>query len=660
MDFGSLGLDLETLISASDSKPNEPPNKPYRSGLLIKQERSVSVNSLEGDYRSPKIQKIDDLNTMSSQQQTSSSSSSSSLLRSNRHQRQQQQMLSFSSSPKSDSLTKDVLLYSRTSQQTSTFPYYRNAVSGFGSGSSNSSTNVAFAGVRGQFTPSQWVELEHQALILKYITANVPIPTNLLIPIRKAVNSSGLCGLSSGSLPPHSCKLLSLQERSLFFEASNLDLNVLKGGSVDSSSIRFMVFTSYLILVVLCVGYAYFFVVGWGSCHLGFAGNTDPEPGRCRRTDGKKWRCSRDAVPDQKYCERHINRGRHRSRKPVEGQIGRAISGPTNSKVVVPMASSMSSTVLSSGGASKSLALSQHQFNFKALQTGAPNSNSTDALVSSVMLRKKNVSDRTQDPQGLSIMSPTINLKSRDISFSTLKQQIPYEEFSQTEFGLLSLDSFLNSSQRSPLTTCRNYTSCTDFSEQENQDQHSLCHYIDDWPKDQSTRSVITWPDELKSDWTQLSMSMPMTVSDFSSSSSSSMHENLTLSPLRSSEFDPIQMGLGVNSLIEPNQKQSSWIPKSWGTSLGGPLGEALTNTTSNGGACKNPSGLNLLNEGWDGSPQLGSSPTGVLQKGTFGSLSNGSTGSSPRDETKKIQDAGSLYNDVLGSTLASSSVPSS
>ena len=44
----------------------------------------------------------------------------------------------------------------------------------------------------------------------------------------------------------------------------------------------------------------------------------DPEPGRCRRTDGKKWRCSKDAVPEQKYCERHINRGRHRSRKPVE------------------------------------------------------------------------------------------------------------------------------------------------------------------------------------------------------------------------------------------------------------------------------------------------------------------------------------------------------
>ncbi|KAL2323125.1 hypothetical protein Fmac_027504 [Flemingia macrophylla] len=44
----------------------------------------------------------------------------------------------------------------------------------------------------------------------------------------------------------------------------------------------------------------------------------DPELGRCRRTDGKKWRCSRDAVAGQKYCERHMHRGRNRSRKPVE------------------------------------------------------------------------------------------------------------------------------------------------------------------------------------------------------------------------------------------------------------------------------------------------------------------------------------------------------
>ncbi|XP_076894957.1 growth-regulating factor 8-like [Bidens hawaiensis] len=46
----------------------------------------------------------------------------------------------------------------------------------------------------------------------------------------------------------------------------------------------------------------------------------DSEPWRCRRTDGKKWRCSRDVMPDQKYCERHAHKNRPRSRKPVETQ----------------------------------------------------------------------------------------------------------------------------------------------------------------------------------------------------------------------------------------------------------------------------------------------------------------------------------------------------
>ncbi|ESQ43128.1 hypothetical protein EUTSA_v10013862mg [Eutrema salsugineum] len=44
----------------------------------------------------------------------------------------------------------------------------------------------------------------------------------------------------------------------------------------------------------------------------------DLEPGRCRRTDGKKWRCSREVVSNHKYCERHLHRGRPRSRKHVE------------------------------------------------------------------------------------------------------------------------------------------------------------------------------------------------------------------------------------------------------------------------------------------------------------------------------------------------------
>ncbi|PHT53282.1 hypothetical protein CQW23_07744 [Capsicum baccatum] len=78
------------------------------------------------------------------------------------------------------------------------------------------------------FTPSQWMELEHQALIYKYITANVPIPPYLLNPIRKALESAG------------------------FSTFTGLRPNAL----------------------------------GWGAFHLGFSNNNDPEPGMCRRTDG--------------------------------------------------------------------------------------------------------------------------------------------------------------------------------------------------------------------------------------------------------------------------------------------------------------------------------------------------------------------------------------
>ncbi|KAG6431658.1 hypothetical protein SASPL_109740 [Salvia splendens] len=110
------------------------------------------------------------------------------------------------------------------------------------------------------FTASQWQELEHQALVFKYMVSGMPIPPDLLFTIRTSLDSS----LSSKFLihqPQH---------------------------------------------------------IGWNSFNMGFGRKIDPEPGRCRRTDGKKWRCSKEAYPDSKYCERHMHRGRNRSRKPVE------------------------------------------------------------------------------------------------------------------------------------------------------------------------------------------------------------------------------------------------------------------------------------------------------------------------------------------------------
>ncbi|XP_027339309.1 growth-regulating factor 1 isoform X2 [Abrus precatorius] len=64
--------------------------------------------------------------------------------------------------------------------------------------------------------------------------------------------------------------------------------------------------------------FKYMASVGWNYLQMGLGRKIDPEPGRCRRTDGKKWRCSKEAYPDSKYCERHMHRGKNRSRKPVE------------------------------------------------------------------------------------------------------------------------------------------------------------------------------------------------------------------------------------------------------------------------------------------------------------------------------------------------------
>ncbi|XP_017969716.1 PREDICTED: growth-regulating factor 1 isoform X2 [Theobroma cacao] len=577
MDFGVLGL--EGIVGPDNGAPFQtqlpPPPllsaeaKPKLLGSgFTKQERSS--DSAEDHCKSSKLPRTDDLptpKTMPLHQGTPLLRSNSLVSADTSHQ---EHMLSFSSlKSEVPFISKDVGFVERSTQN-SGFSYYQHTPStytrnaGYGSGSLNASMHGPLTGVRGPFTPSQWIELEHQALIYKYITANVPVPSNLLIALKKTLYPYGLSSSSAGSLPPNS--------------------------------------------------------LGWGSFHLGYASNTDPEPGRCRRTDGKKWRCSRDAVADQKYCERHINRGRHRSRKPVEGQTGHAASGTTNSKVV-PMSSSMSASVITSGGASNSLAIAQ-QHQLKNLQSGAANP-SADTLVNRLFLNKEDVHGRVQDPRGLSMMSSSTNLKSNGSTFTVTKQ---------------------------------------DFSNQETQDENPLRQFIDDWPKDQSSRSIITWPEELKSDWTQLSMSIPMASSEFSSSSSSPAQEKLALSPLRlSREFDPIQMGLGVNSDIsDQNHKQANWIPISWGSSMGGPLGEVLTHTTSNVGSCKNSSALSLLSEGWDGSPQLGSSPTGVLQKAPFGSLSNSSSGSSPIAENKKPHGGGSLCDDVLGSTLVSSaSIPS-
>ncbi|XP_022884967.1 growth-regulating factor 1-like [Olea europaea var. sylvestris] len=122
-------------------------------------------------------------------------------------------------------------------------------------------------------------------------------------------------------------------------------------------------------------------------------------------------------------------------------------------------------------------------------------------------------------------------------------------------------------------------------------------------------------------------MSIPVAPSDFSSSSYPSLREKPAISKARlSRELGPIQMSLGVsNDIGESLQKQLNWLPVSWGNSTGGPLGEVLASTSISVAAGTNLSSL----KAYESSPQLDSSPNGVLQKSTFVSLSNSSSGSS-------------------------------
>ncbi|KAL6998109.1 hypothetical protein U1Q18_008237 [Sarracenia purpurea var. burkii] len=121
------------------------------------------------------------------------------------------------------------------------------------------------------FSLAQWQELELQASIFRHMLAGSAVPPELLHLVKKSL-------ISPSSLPPPPPYYLHhhpLQHHSHYHPA------------------------------LLQSGY-------WGRAAM------DPEPGRCRRTDGKKWRCSRDVVAGQKYCERHVHRGRNRSRKTVE------------------------------------------------------------------------------------------------------------------------------------------------------------------------------------------------------------------------------------------------------------------------------------------------------------------------------------------------------
>ncbi|KAK4767707.1 hypothetical protein SAY87_002848 [Trapa incisa] len=367
---------------------------------------------------------------------------------------------------------------------------------------------MVVGGGRGCFTPSQWMELEHQALIYKYIMANVPVPANLLIPIRKAFESTG------------------------FYYSTKL------------------------------------FRPNYGF-HFGFSHRADLEPGRCRRTDGKKWRCSRDAVAEQKYCERHMNRGRHRSRKPVEGlslNAGHPISGGATAATACVAATTPTANKpsLSIGSMMPNNCTSYNSFSH--FQSGVLSLSDPSLNRRLYMNKETLVNDKIQ------ISSPGFFIEYKS-------KATPYKESPLFKRG-------------------QNLGTSKDLTDQEPELNQSVGHYTNDY----------------SSDATDLSISVTMASKD---------NNTLTLSPLISAyDQNHVHMNLGVGGEVTYNehakrqQQAMNWIPISWDSSMGDPLGEVLHNANSTNSSstsdCKNSSVLNLMTGSWKGSSNspLESSPT--------------------------------------------------
>ncbi|KAL5215450.1 hypothetical protein ABZP36_006851 [Zizania latifolia] len=326
------------------------------------------------------------------------------------------------------------------------------------------------------FTAAQYEELEQQALIYKYLVAGVPVPPDLLLPIRRGL---------------------------------------------DSLTSRFYHHPA----------------LGYGSY---FGKKLDPEPGRCRRTDGKKWRCSKEAAPDSKYCERHMHRGRNRSRKPVEAQLVAPHSQqpPATAPAAAAAAAAFPNHSLypaianGGGGGGRGSALGSfglgtntqlHMDNAASYSTAAGAGN-------------KDFRYSAYDVRSLTDEHSQLITGAMDTSIDSSWRLLPSQTtaFSASSYPLLgnliNLDQnaicSLPKAEREPLSFFGgDYVTVVDSTKQESQ---TLRPFFDEWPKARDS----CWP-ELADDnsslasfsATQLSISIPMATSDFSTTSSRSPND---------------------------------------------------------------------------------------------------------------------------------------
>ncbi|XP_057456869.1 growth-regulating factor 4-like isoform X2 [Lotus japonicus] len=308
---------------------------------------------------------------------------------------------------------------------------------------------------RSPFTVSQWQELEHQALIFKYMVAGLPVPPDLVLPIQKSFDSIS-----------HT-----------FFQHPSLSYCSFYGKKVD------------------------------------------PEPGRCRRTDGKKWRCSKEAYPDSKYCERHMHRGRNRSRKPVESQT------------MTQSPSAVTSLTVTGGNSRTGIFQNLPTDAFRNLQGTGSGTDRADYHLDSIPYGIPSKEYRYL--QGLKSDGGERSLFSEASGSSKVLQM---ESQLENAWPLMStrVASF-STSKSSNNSMLQSYYPQHSFLSSEypsgeavKEEGQPLRPFFNEWPKSRESWSGLE--DERSNQTafstTQLSMSIPMSSSDFSATSSQSPHDN--------------------------------------------------------------------------------------------------------------------------------------
>ncbi|KAG6752623.1 hypothetical protein POTOM_042645 [Populus tomentosa] len=409
--------------------------------------------------------------------------------------------------------------------------------------------------------------------------------------------------------PTSSCD----RNKSLMSYISDRIYRVAAGGATSGGAVGVRNFQSFDIseTSISTAASAFRSPVGNGL-NVRFSNGADLEPGRCRRTDGKKWRCSRDVAPDQKYCERHMHRGRPRSRKHVELNA----SSNNNKKnrhnpAICPEAPATVAISKPTINNSNSGSASHDQF-FGSMPMPQP------YIQTPVFVNKTSEKTSTFDVNGAygsTFKEPRSldwMLKGEAGPIAKNDQQWPH--LVHKEIELATEGSFNSASvlKQHYQGESLNLNSFGNFNAREDQQSNQYSLFLDEAP-----RSFIdAWSnDAISRNTSSVSSDGKLHLSPLSLSMGSNRSTN--------DETGQIQMGLG---LIKSDRNEECGNSSS---TPGGPLAEVLQLRTSNTTGTNQSS--SMMENGDSISPPATtvSSPSGVLQK-TLASFSDSSGNSSP------------------------------